>query len=300
VLSLCLSRACLVFVFKYKWHRKNAVFAQGPTTLPVASYTTALPEQVAGATWDGGPSSIGVRLELLHLAGRKTVVFLRHYTLDTEHLPRQARDNDRENSEKDVFSLRAPPRDTADTGQLGRDTGKSRQIAPAFPLGLREKTRERLRCLNQGRRPAPDCNTSQSKSACLCQQLAKYFTQTPRLEVSDEGSLAITSIQDRVISDVVLAPTDEWDTFGPIGGQAPLLNCTRRSIEWFAASIGHAHVGALSAWAIDDGKYKKTPLEPFADQKRSIYQDMLGTNTGETPNEMRLSQAWLPTSSRAT
>jgi hypothetical protein len=134
----------------------------------------------------------------------------------------------------------------------------------------------------------------------LCQQLAKYFTQTPRLEVSDEGSLAITSIQDRVISDVVLAPTDEWDTFGPIGGQAPLLNCTRRSIEWFAASIGHAHVGALSAWAIDDGKYKKTPLELFADQKRSIYQDMLGTNTGETPNEMRLSQAWLPTSSRAT
>jgi hypothetical protein len=69
-----------------KWHRKNAVFAQGPTTLPVASYTTALPEQVAGATWDGGPSSIGVRLELLHLAGRKTVVFLRHYTLETEHL----------------------------------------------------------------------------------------------------------------------------------------------------------------------------------------------------------------------
>jgi hypothetical protein len=28
-----------------------------------------------------------VRLELLHLAGRKTVVFLRHYTLETEHLP---------------------------------------------------------------------------------------------------------------------------------------------------------------------------------------------------------------------
>jgi hypothetical protein len=46
-------------------------FSQGPTTLPVASYTTALPEQVAGATWDGGPSSIGVRLELLHLAGKK-------------------------------------------------------------------------------------------------------------------------------------------------------------------------------------------------------------------------------------
>lgn len=49
-------------------HTNSAAMAKGPTTLPVASYTTALPEQVAGATWDGGPSSIGVRLELLHLA----------------------------------------------------------------------------------------------------------------------------------------------------------------------------------------------------------------------------------------
>ena len=45
----------------------------------------------------------------------------------------------------------------------------------------------------------------------------------------------------------------EWNTFGPIDGLAQLFNCTRRSVEWFAASIGHAHVGPLSAWAIDDG-----------------------------------------------
>lgn len=49
-------------------HTNSAAMAKGPTTLPVASYTTALPDQVAGVTWDGGPSSIGVRLELLHLA----------------------------------------------------------------------------------------------------------------------------------------------------------------------------------------------------------------------------------------
>ena len=30
-----------------------------------------------------------------------------------------------------------------------------------------------------------------------------YFTQTPRVEYSDEGSLAITSYQDRVIADVL-------------------------------------------------------------------------------------------------
>jgi hypothetical protein len=49
-------------------HTNSAAMAKGPTTLPVATYTTALPLQVAGTTWDGGPSSIGVRLELLHLA----------------------------------------------------------------------------------------------------------------------------------------------------------------------------------------------------------------------------------------
>ncbi len=94
--------------------------------------------------------------------------------------------------------------------------------------------------------------------------------------------MTITSIQDRVISSVVISPTNvsamdlaarllmcafanctildevlcelqEWNTFGPVGGLAPLFNCTRRSVEWFAASIGHAHVGALSAWAIYDG-----------------------------------------------
>ena len=46
-------------------------------------------------------------------------------------------------------------------------------------------------------------------------QLANYFTQTPILEISDEGSLVIRSVQDRVIADVVAQPTDEWDTFGP-------------------------------------------------------------------------------------
>ena len=56
-----------------------------------------------------------------------------------------------------------------------------------------------------------------------------------------------------MLSRQIVCDLQEWNTFGPIDGPAQLLNCTRRSIEWFAASIGHAHVGALSAWAIDDG-----------------------------------------------
>ena len=39
-----------------------------------------------------------------------------------------------------------------------------------------------------------------------------YFTQTPRVEYSDEGSLAITSYQDRVIADVVTNSENEWNT----------------------------------------------------------------------------------------
>lgn len=82
----------------------------------------------------------------------------------------------------------------------------------------------------------------------------RFFTQTPRVEYSDEGSMAITSIQDRMIADVVNQPTDEWGTFGPLAGLASLMNCTRRSIEWFAASIGHPKVGPLFDWAVADGQ----------------------------------------------
>ena len=75
------SRATIILEFLYQHpltdllvpefcsdHTNSPAMAKGPTTLPVASYTTALPDQVAGVTWDGGPSSVGVRLELLHLA----------------------------------------------------------------------------------------------------------------------------------------------------------------------------------------------------------------------------------------
>ena len=42
-------------------------------------------------------------------------------------------------------------------------------------------------------------------------------------------------------------------SFGPIAGPAPLLNCTRRSVEWMAASISHPKVGALIDWQVADG-----------------------------------------------
>ena len=50
-----------------------------------------------------------------------------------------------------------------------------------------------------------------------------------------------------------MTPTNEWNTFGPIGGLPRLINCTRRAVEWFAASIGHPKIGPLSAWATGDG-----------------------------------------------
>ena len=48
-------------------HTNSPALAHGPTTLPVVSYVQPLPDLEAGFTWDGGPSSIGVRLELLTL-----------------------------------------------------------------------------------------------------------------------------------------------------------------------------------------------------------------------------------------
>ena len=39
------------------------------------------------------------------------------------------------------------------------------------------------------------------------------FTQIPRLEYSDEGSVAVNSVQNRVISDRVERVVNEWHTF---------------------------------------------------------------------------------------
>ena len=101
-------------------HTNGAAMAKGVTSLPVISWTVPMPLEQVGVTWDGGPSSVGVKLELLVLATTRP--------------------------------------------ELLSDAGHQDQ---------------------------------------------RYFTQTPRVEYSDEGSMAITSIQDRMVADVVNQPTDE-------------------------------------------------------------------------------------------
>jgi hypothetical protein len=69
-------------------------------------------------------------------------------------------------------------------------------------------------------------------------------------------TIIILSTAFRFFSDgqIVCTAIHQWGTFGPIAGLAPLMNCTRRSVEWFPASIGHPKVGALFDWAVADGQ----------------------------------------------
>lgn len=64
------------------------------------------------------------------------------------------------------------------------------------------------------------------------------FTQIPRLEYSDEGSVAVTSVQNRVIDARVERVVNEWHTFGPIEGPSRIANATLRYREYFGPALG--------------------------------------------------------------
>ena len=66
----------------------------------------------------------------------------------------------------------------------------------------------------------------------------RRFTQTPRLEFSDEGAVAVTSFQNRVINSSVETVANEWSTFGPIAGASRIFNYTIRYREYFPPTLG--------------------------------------------------------------
>ena len=69
------------------------------------------------------------------------------------------------------------------------------------------------------------------------------FTQIPRLEYSDEGSVAITSLQNRVINDRVERVVNEWHTFGPIDGPSKIANVSLRYREYYGPNLGVPETG---------------------------------------------------------
>ena len=46
-------------------------------------------------------------------------------------------------------------------------------------------------------------------------ELGSHFYQTPTLEYSDEGAMATTSTQSRVLASSVEKPLNEWQTYKP-------------------------------------------------------------------------------------
>lgn len=66
--------------------------------------------------------------------------------------------------------------------------------------------------------------------------------QTAHLETSDEATLAINSVQDRIFSPSVENVVNAWNTFGPLGGDTPLMTTVLRYRLFNQAVTGVAPV----------------------------------------------------------
>jgi hypothetical protein len=67
-------------------------------------------------------------------------------------------------------------------------------------------------------------------------ELGSRFAPIPRLEFSDEGAVAASQDQHRLISPRVEGVGNCWNTFGPILNASRLMNFTTSYREWCAAA----------------------------------------------------------------
>ena len=78
----------------------------------------------------------------------------------------------------------------------------------------------------------PELHSSQGS------ELGSRFAPIPRLEFSDEGALAISQDNHRVISSRVRGVANCWNTYGPITNSSRLMRFTTRYREWYASIVG--------------------------------------------------------------
>jgi hypothetical protein len=75
------------------------------------------------------------------------------------------------------------------------------------------------------------------------QETGRRFNQTPLLEFSDEGALAVASEQNRLFSDELLNVVNPWHTFGPLAGPTKLFDFINRYREWVNPTVGLPETG---------------------------------------------------------
>jgi hypothetical protein len=75
---------------------------------------------------------------------------------------------------------------------------------------------------------------------------ARRLDQIPLLDFSDEGAVGVESIRLESYDARLLEVVDPWNTYGPLGGPAPLFENTQSYREWIAATTGAPPTG----WAV--------------------------------------------------
>ncbi|MBI4025415.1 MAG: hypothetical protein HY360_10580 [Verrucomicrobia bacterium] len=69
------------------------------------------------------------------------------------------------------------------------------------------------------------------------------FNQTPLLEFSDEGAVAVASLQNELFDSSLQAVVNPWHTFGPIAGPSKLFEATLRYREYHTPTVGVPEAG---------------------------------------------------------
>lgn len=96
-----------------------------------------------------------------------------------------------------------------------------------------------LACLslvgNQNTVPVVDCDQGREDGG--------RFDQTPVLEFSDEGAMAVSSPRDEVFEDRVKTVVNPWHTYGPVAGPSKLFRYVQRYREFTPPSVGVPETG---------------------------------------------------------
>jgi hypothetical protein len=81
----------------------------------------------------------------------------------------------------------------------------------------------------------------------------RRFTQTPQLDFSDEGCVAVTSNFETRFDASLEAVINPWVSFGPLAGPAKLINASLSYREFYPAAMGMRQVGTAPYFSVSVG-----------------------------------------------
>jgi len=86
-------------------------------------------------------------------------------------------------------------------------------------------------------------NTNPAIDSDKGKESGERFNQTPLLEFTDEGAMAVSSPRTEVFDERVQRVVNPWHTYGPIAGPSRLMDYTQRYREYLPPTVGVPETG---------------------------------------------------------